>query len=98
MLATKAHGRFIALSTPAGRRGFFFEQWQNGGDSWERVTVKGSECPRISAQFLAEELQALGPMKFDQEYNCEFTDAETSVFNSDLIQKALVNDFQPINW
>jgi hypothetical protein len=97
MLATKADGRFIALSTPAGRRGFFFEQWHNGAD-WERVTVKGSECPRISAQFLEEEMQALGPMKFDQEYNCVFTDAETSVFNSDLIQRALVDDFQPINW
>jgi hypothetical protein len=97
-LATKTDGRFVALSTPAGRRGFFFEQWQNGGDSWERVTVKGSECSRISSQFLEEELQALGPMKFDQEYNCEFTDAESSVFNSDLIQRALVNDFRPINW
>jgi hypothetical protein len=98
MLATRADGRFVALTTPSGRRGFFFEQWQNGGESWERVTVKGSECPRISAQFLEEELQALGPMKFDQEYNCVFTDAESSVFNSDLIQRALVNDFQPVNW
>ena len=94
MLATKADGRIIALSSPAGKRGFFHKQWTSG-DGWERVTVKGSECPRISKRFLEDELEALGPMRFAQEYNCEFVDAETSVFNSDLIQQALSNDFEP---
>ena len=100
MLATTA-GRFIALSTPAGKRGFFYEAWTSG-EGWERVSVKGSECPRIAAEFLSEEREALGPMRFAQEYECEFIDAETSVFNSDLIQRALSNDFvpfiEPHNW
>ncbi len=93
MLATTA-GRFIALSTPAGKRGFFYEAWTNG-EGWDRVSVKGADCPRITKEFLEEERQALGPMRFAQEYECEFIDAETSVFNSDLIQQALANDFEP---
>ncbi len=92
MLAT-TNGRFIALSTPAGKRGWFHEFWVNG-DGWERISVKGVDCPRISADFLEEERQALGPMRFSQEYECEFIDSETSVFNSDLIQKAMTDDFE----
>jgi hypothetical protein len=94
MLATKTDGKFICLSTPAGKRGFFYEQWSSG-EGWTKVSVKGADCPRISARFLEEERQALGPMRFAQEYECEFIDSEMAVFNSDLIQKALRNDFDP---
>jgi hypothetical protein len=38
MLAT-TNGRFIGLSTPAGKRGWFYEAWSQG-DGWERVSVK----------------------------------------------------------
>ena len=94
MLATKADGRFIALSTPAGKRGFFYEQWTNG-EGWERVTVKAPDCPRISAEFLEQERQALGEMRYESEYLCIFHDAVMSVFNSDLIQQALDESFEP---
>src|SRR5262245_59101288 len=80
MLAT-TNGRFIALSTPAGRRGWFYEAWMRG-DGWERISVRGDECPRISPEFLAEEREALGPMVFSQEYECQFLDDQTSVFNT----------------
>jgi hypothetical protein len=94
MLAT-TNGRFIALSTPAGRRGFFFEAWTNGGDSWERISVRADECPRISPAFLSDERSALGPMMFAQEYECQFLDDSTSMFNSELIEAALTDDFPP---
>lgn len=93
MLAT-TNGRFIALSTPAGKRGWFYESWAHG-EGWERISVKGVDCQRITKAFLEEERQALGPMRFSQEYECEFIDSETSVFNSDLIAQALTNDFKP---
>ncbi len=93
MLATTG-GRFIALSTPAGKRGWFYESWTRG-DGWERVSVKGSECPRIAPAFLAEEREALGPLRFSEEYECQFVDAETSVFNTELIEQALTDDFSP---
>src|SRR5258706_5078849 len=41
MLATTS-GRFVALSTPAGKRGGVYEQWERGGD-WARVSVKGAD-------------------------------------------------------
>ena len=91
MLATTG-GRFIALSTPKGRRGWFFETWTHG-EGWERVMVKASECPRISPEFLAQEREALGPLLYSQEYECEFIDSDTSAFSSQLIEQALHDDF-----
>jgi hypothetical protein len=93
MLATTS-GRFIALTTPAGRRGWFYEAWEHG-EGWERISVKGSDCARIAPDFLAEELQALGPMRFSEEYECQFIDQNTSAFSTQLIEQALRDDFSP---
>lgn len=94
MLAT-TNGRFIALSTPAGKRGFFFEQWHNG-EGWERIAVTADQCPRISKEFLASERADLGPFQFDQEYFGIFHDSETSAFNSELIANAFTDDVRPL--
>lgn len=91
MLATTS-GRFFALTTPAGKRGWFHDAWEHG-EGWERISVKGTECPRISAEFLAEECAALGETRFAAEYMCEFTDDNTSAFSSALIEMALRTDF-----
>src|SRR4051794_2832213 len=36
MLAV-SNGRLICLSTPCGKRGFFYECWTAGGDDWQRI-------------------------------------------------------------
>src|SRR5205085_8729659 len=56
MLAV-SRGRLVALSTPAGRRGWFHDAWQGAGD-WHRIRITADQCPRISAAFLAEEREA----------------------------------------
>ena len=38
MLAVSG-GRLICMSTPFGKRGFFYEAWTKGGDSWQRIEV-----------------------------------------------------------
>src|SRR5215470_11047359 len=52
MLATSG-GRLIMLSTPFGKRGVFYEAW-HGSDSWHRVKIAATDCPRISKEFLDE--------------------------------------------
>jgi hypothetical protein len=91
MLATTA-GRFIALSTPAGRRGWFYEAWEHG-EGWKRVSVRGVDCSRISPEFLSEERQALGTTRFSAEYECQFIDDNTSAFSTALIEMALTDSF-----
>jgi hypothetical protein len=85
MLAVSG-GQLIALSTPFGRRGWWFEAWEHGGPSWQRYRVPATKCPRISPAFLAEERAALGEWFYRQEYETEFGDAQAAAFNSAEIE------------
>ena len=85
MLAVSG-GQLIALSTPFGTRGWWHEAWKNGGPSWQRVRIPASECPRISAEFLAEERAALGPWFYEQEYECSFMEAMTQAFAAEAVE------------
>lgn len=91
MLAVSS-GSLMLLSTPFGKRGHFFEEWTHGGTAWERVQVAATQCPRIPGKFLEEEKKALGPWWYGQEYECQFSDTESSVFSYDLIQSAISPD------
>jgi hypothetical protein len=71
MLAVSS-GRLICLSTPQGKRGFFYKAWAEGGDDWHRVQVPAALVPRIKPEFLAEERRALGESSYRQEYCCSF--------------------------
>src|SRR6516162_640839 len=54
MLAVSG-GRLICLSTPYGKRGFFYDAWVSGGADWKRVEIPAAKVQRISPEFLAEE-------------------------------------------
>jgi hypothetical protein len=71
MLAVSG-GRMVALSTPFGKRGWFYQEWVSDR-GWERVKVTAAECPRIPPAFLADERKAMGSGWYDQEYGCIFT-------------------------
>ncbi len=78
MLAV-SNGRLVALSTPFGARGWWYEAWHSPA-AWERYEIPATQCPRIRPEFLEEERRALGEWWYRQEYMCEFLDAETAAF------------------
>jgi len=94
MLAT-SNGRLIALSTPAGKRGWFHAAW-HGDDSWHRVRVPATECPRISAEFLREELRELGQQRFSEEYELAWLDATDATFSMAAIDSAFSPDVRAL--
>jgi hypothetical protein len=79
MLAV-SNGRLICLSTPYGKRGFFYQAWANGGPEWHRVEVPAGNVPRITADFLDDERRNLGESWFRQEYCCSFESVEGLVY------------------
>lgn len=81
-------GDIWLLSTPCGKRGFFYEEWANGGDLWNRVSVPATECPRIPADLLEEERRILGEDMFRQEFMCEFVDGNGAVFDREVVEMA----------
>jgi len=94
MLAVSG-GRLVALSTPWGRRGWWFDAWENGV-GWERIRITAADCPRIGREFLAEERRSMGPLWFSSEYECEFVATVDSVFDPADIDAAVSADVQPL--
>ncbi|MDQ8051071.1 phage terminase large subunit [Luteibacter sp.] len=92
MLATSG-GQLIALTTPYGRRGWFYEAWEFQKD-WTRTTITARDCPRITTEFLEEERTTMGEWRFRQEYLCEFVDTDEQFFSSDLIDAMVDNTLE----
>jgi hypothetical protein len=87
MLATSG-GELLAISTPNGQVGFFFEQWTRGGDIWERTKITAEQCGRIDPAFLREEREMLGDALYRQEYLCEFVANDEQIFANEIIERA----------
>jgi len=83
MLAV-SDGRLIALSTPWGCRGWFYDAWHSS-EPWHKWEIPASKCPRISPEFLEEERSVLGSYWYQQEYECNFLDSQTQVFRREDI-------------
>ena len=95
MLAVSG-GRLIGLSTPFGKRGYFFDEWMNGGTDWFRFEIPAQECPRISPAFLESERRSLGEWHFSQEYECQFSETRDAVFSYDCIMASLSDEITPL--
>ena len=95
MLAT-VDGSLLALSTPFGKRGWFYEAWSEGGEDWHRVRVPASACGRLSAEFLAEERKALGALAYSEEYELAFNEPDEAMFATALIDRAFTSEVQAI--
>ncbi len=89
-------GDLWLMSTPFGKRGFFFEEWTKGGVLWERVAVPATQCARIMSSFLEEERRSLGDRWFRQEYLCEFLEADDVMFRRAMVERAFSTDIRPL--
>ena len=96
MLAV-SQGRLLALSTPFGKRGWWWEAW-SGREAWERVEVPATACPRIAPAFLAEEAAALPRHVYEREYLCQFHEPEDAVFGYDDIRAAFDPTVEALEW
>ena len=95
MLAV-SNGDLWLMSTPFGKRGFFYEEWTGADTSWTRITATAEECPRISKKFLERERAKVSEAWFRQEYMCEFTLEAGALFDEALIRGCIRKDFKPL--
>jgi hypothetical protein len=94
MLAV-SRGRLVLLSSPFGKRGHFYEEWEDG-EGWLKVRIPATECPRITPTFLEQEKNSLGRWWFEQEYMCQFVETEDQVFKYNEVMEALDDKIQPL--
>lgn len=91
-----SRGRIIALSTPFGMRGWFYHEWQHGGEAWHRTKITADQCPRIDPAWLAAERDRIGEWWFRQEYCCEFVTTSDALFNEPELRAAFSDDIEPL--
>ena len=88
MLAVSG-GTLWLMSTPFGKRGFFYEAWAHGGTGVGAGAGAGGGVPADPADFLEGERRAMGERWFRQEYWCEFGDVVSGVFDRELVERAM---------
>ena len=88
-------GKMIMLSTPAGKRGFFYQKYIEKND-WKKYTVTLDNNPRVTQETYEKEKKDWSDRGFAQEFLCEFLDLEGQVIGSDYIEKAFDSSVQPL--
>jgi hypothetical protein len=83
-----SQGELILASTPNGKRGFFYDEWVNGGDPWDRFEIPFWKCPRIDPAFVERQRKRRGDRHVRQEYMCSFEETEDSVFSREQVKRA----------
>lgn len=98
MLAVSG-GRIALLSTPFGRRGFFFKEWKGeGADDWQRFTHPWTKCPRLTPEFIERERRKHGDAFVDQEFNCCFSSVDSSFFDVEAFEGLVDPELETITW
>jgi len=91
MLAASPPGsQLLVLSSPAGKRGWFFHDVfaDETEPSWERYKVSATQLHWISPEYLEREKWALGDAAFREEFLAEFHAGTAGVFDPDVIARA----------
>ena len=72
--------RMALLSTPQGKKGFFWKEWNGEGrEGWKRHKYTWRESP-ITPEWIEQERRSHGDWWIAQEYECEFQSATHSFF------------------
>lgn len=95
MRATQASGKLICLTTPNGRRGWFYELWARD-ERFLKIRRTALQCSRISADFLEQERLTMPDYLFRQEYLCVFVDTALNPFHEADIHAAVRSDISPM--
>jgi hypothetical protein len=96
-MITASRGRLVVLSTPAGRQGFFYQEWSNPYARWERISARADMCPRFDPAFLAELRSQIGETAYRQEMECEFLRSDGQVFSLEVVDDAFDSDLPAIH-
>lgn len=92
MLAT-TNGRSVNMTTPHGKRGWFYKAWVDGGEDWHRERITWRDIPesRFKPGFIERTKRRLGDWMFRQEFECEFMDDESQFYATELVDAALTD-------
>jgi hypothetical protein len=89
-----SRGRHLIMSTPFGKRGFFYETMSGKIPGWDTWTIPVTASHILSEEFLQEERAILGDAWYRQEWLCDFLDESSSLFSEALITGTISQDVE----
>lgn len=89
-------GVLMALSTPHGMAGWFYELWESPGNGWERHRVTVHESAQWDERRIAEARALLGSQAFAADCLAEFQDTDQQLFSSQAIRAASSSAILPL--
>jgi hypothetical protein len=89
-------GELWLMSTPKGKRGFFYDEWISPDNTWLKIHSTVDEAAHIKPRFLERQRATQPHDVFREEYHCEFRDADGQLFPTHDIDEAFTADFGPI--
>ncbi|MBM3740918.1 MAG: hypothetical protein FJW39_34680 [Acidobacteria bacterium] len=89
-------GQLWLMSTPNGKRGFFYREWTSADPNWLRIRSTAAHAPHLKQAFLDRQRANCEAGVYLEEYECQFRDAEGQIFAADDIDMAFSVDAGPI--
>nr|MDT0516283.1 hypothetical protein [Streptomyces sp. DSM 41633] len=92
LAAVPGGGAWVATSSPNGERGWWWDAWANGGDSYQRWHVPWNMCPRLSQDFVEHYRRTRPRHVFAQEFEADFVSSSRGIWAPALIDSMFVDD------
>lgn len=90
-------GQIMALSTPWGQRGWFYELCDEAPrNGWEKHRVTVYDSAQWSPARIAEVRASVGKFVFAADYEAEFQDTDDQLFSTEDVRRAFTPDLQPL--
>ncbi|MBM9466090.1 terminase large subunit domain-containing protein [Nakamurella leprariae] len=90
-------GQFMMMSTPWGRRGFFYELAElDQTDAWERHRTTVYESARWPEARRARVRASIGSFAWSSDYECVFGDTTSQLFSTEMVDRAFTSDVLPL--
>ena len=90
-------GRYIVVSTPNGRSGWYYQLWSSPGEAWTKIQVHYREHPVYAADPTwaerTREQRRLTEQQWQQEYELSFEASDAGVFRHDLLEQAATGSY-----
>lgn len=91
-------GVIMALSTPAGQRGWFYDLHQDPMNGWERHKITVHESRQWDARRIAESRASMASFAFAADCECVFGDTDEQMFPTELVRRMVTPDVEPLEW
>ncbi len=89
-------GQIWLMSTPKGKRGFFYHEWINPDNGWLKIHSNVEEAHHLKPAFLDRQRESQPQDVFREEYYCEFRDPDGQLFPTGDIDAAFTSEYGPI--